>query len=87
LEFTGGRIKMRYRGADRSFEARLSEYLTRKSGKRWDIEIAPSENQSDSAEAEPRMTVSEAAQAEMKNNPLVADALNLFGDATVVSAS
>ena len=79
LEFRDGHIKMHYRGRDLNFQAHLVEYLSRKTGKRWEIYVTAVEA--------PGATVSEVAKEEMKQNPLVADALNLFGDATVISAS
>ncbi|MDR2268689.1 MAG: DNA polymerase III subunit gamma/tau [Rickettsiales bacterium] len=76
LEFTYGKIKLHYKGGDGNFAANLSAYLKNKTDAAWEIELAQTEN---------KMTVSESARAEIKNDPLVADALNLFGDANVVS--
>jgi DNA polymerase-3 subunit gamma/tau len=76
LGFADGAIKLRYGGSDNNFLTNLNRYLKNKTGRAWAIETAESEN---------RPTVIEEARAEMNSDPLVADALNLFGDASVIS--
>ena len=79
MSFNDGAIQMHYRGNDKNFEANLNKYLTAKTGKNWTIEIA--------AHIDNHPTVSEERAEEIKKNPIVADALDLFADATVVSVS
>jgi DNA polymerase-3 subunit gamma/tau len=78
IDFADGKIKIHYSGTTAGFVAGLSAYLRKKTGAQWDIDLAESEN---------KMTVGETRNAEIRGDPLVADALNLFGDATVMSVS
>jgi hypothetical protein len=75
IDFSDGKIKM-HRLDGGAFAANLAAYLAKKTGKRWEIELADSEN---------KPSVSESVAAEIRGNPLVADALNLFSDAMVMS--
>ena len=77
ISFLDGKIKLHYKGTDDNFTSKLTMYLNSKTGKIWQIEL--------SQESENKTTVSEAQKQEIKSDPLVADALSLFGDATVVS--
>ncbi|MDR3208774.1 MAG: DNA polymerase III subunit gamma/tau [Rickettsiales bacterium] len=76
IDFSDGKIKMHYRGEDGTFAMNLSAYLQKKTGRQWEIELAATEN---------KMTVGETRNEEIRGDPLVADALNLFADATVMS--
>lgn len=76
IDFTDGRIKLNYRGRDNNFVANLGAYLKNKTGKIWEISAAESEN---------KPTVSETQTAEVKSDPMIAAALGLFADASVVS--
>jgi hypothetical protein len=78
IDFADGKIKIHYSGTAAGFVAGLSAYLRKKTGVQWDIDLAESEN---------KMTVGETRNAEIRGDPLVADALNRFGDATVMSVS
>jgi DNA polymerase-3 subunit gamma/tau len=76
ISFSDGNIKIHYNGNDSTFVGHLSCYLKNKTSKNWEIETVVSEN---------KATVSEVQKQEIRNDPMVADALSLFGDATVVS--
>lgn len=76
MEFGNNKIKMHYAGTDNDFIKGLIQYLKNKTGADWTVELVDSEN---------KPTVSEVQKEEIKNDPLIADALGLFGDASVVS--
>jgi len=76
LEFRDGAVKMHYHGTIGGFASNLAAYLAKKTGRAWNIETAKSEN---------KPSVAGVAADKMKSDPLVADALNLFDGASVVS--
>ncbi|MDR1027314.1 MAG: DNA polymerase III subunit gamma/tau [Rickettsiales bacterium] len=76
IDFAPGKIKLHYNGGNASFVATLTDFLKKKTGADWKIELA---------ETEHKPTVSEEAVAAQRSDPLVADALGLFSDAQVVS--
>jgi DNA polymerase-3 subunit gamma/tau len=76
LDFSDGAIKLHYKGGDGNFIGNMVAYLRKKTGRQWEITTAESEN---------KPTVAASQREEMESDPLVADALNLFGGASVMS--
>ncbi|MDR1826346.1 MAG: DNA polymerase III subunit gamma/tau [Rickettsiales bacterium] len=76
VDFGFGKIRLCYGGGDKGFVNGLSAWLVKKTGESWEIIPVPSEH---------KQSVSEEKKEQMKNDPLVADALGLFEGASVVS--
>ena len=79
IEFEIGHIKYFDRQGDKSFSQKLSVWLQDKTGKNWTIEqIEQSTHQ---------QTISEHTKSEIKSDPMVASAMDLFKDAEIVNIS
>jgi DNA polymerase-3 subunit gamma/tau len=79
-EFSDGHVKFFDRKDDRDFPTKLRAFLLSKTGREWKLEkLEPSQK------AEPIQTPSEARRAEIEADPAVANALDLFAGAEIVS--
>lgn len=75
-EFEAGRIKYYDRKGDMDFAQKLNAWLFDATGKMWNLErVAESQNQN---------TITEQKREEVVADPMVADALSLFGNAEIV---
>jgi hypothetical protein len=75
-EFEPGRIKYYDRKGDADFAQKLNAWLTDATGKMWNLERV--------VESMNKNTITEQKHEEAVADPLVADALSLFGDAQIV---
>ncbi|MBD5400574.1 DNA polymerase III subunit gamma/tau [bacterium] len=75
-EFQTGHIKYFDRGSDTNFAPKLSAWLADKTGMQWNLERV--------AESQNAHTITEQKQEEIVSDPMVASAMNLFADATLV---
>jgi hypothetical protein len=76
IEFESGKIKFYDRSHDKEFVAKLRAFLESKTGIAWSVESIEKP-----AEVS---TANEEKDAELKADPMVADALELFGGAEVL---
>ncbi|MDL2295565.1 DNA polymerase III subunit gamma/tau [Lachnospiraceae bacterium OttesenSCG-928-E19] len=75
-EFTPGKIKYYDRKGDPDFTQKLSAWLLDKTGSFWSLERL--------VESENKQTITEQKKEELTSDPMVADALSLFGGAEIV---
>ncbi|MCL1891836.1 MAG: DNA polymerase III subunit gamma/tau [Alphaproteobacteria bacterium] len=80
IEFSDGHIKFFDRRDDRDFQIKLNKFLLEKTGKTWTLEKIEQ-----ASRPEPLQTPGEIKKAEIESDPAVANALNLFAGAEVVS--
>jgi len=78
-EFEPGHIKYFDRKGDADFPARLTSWLAGKTGREWRLERV--------AQSQHAHTITEQKQEELEADPMVASAMNLFADATLVGVS
>jgi len=78
-EFAPNKIKISYNGTDQTFITKLKTYLKTRTGSDWEIILDEAKPE------EPAPSVATARQTELAGDPLVADALDLFDGAQVVS--
>lgn len=75
-EFTDGKIKYFDRKNDSDFAQKLGTFLSAQTGKQWVLEkLEKSEN---------APTVAEEKKAELESDPVVANAISLFGDMEII---
>ncbi len=79
IEFSDGKIKYFDRKNDADFPHKLSEWLSKTTGKNWVLEKEKESNHTD--------TVTEKTQKEIETDPLVASAMSLFEDAEIIGVS
>lgn len=78
-EFERGKIKYYDRKGDMDFAQKLTSWLLDKTGEFWQLERLQ--------ESENKQTVTEQKREELQADPMVADALSLFGGAQIVGVS
>ena len=78
-EFTVGKITYFDRKGDGDFAQKLAAWLFDTTGQTWMLER--------DMESHHTKTAAEQKRAELESDPLVANAMNLFGDAEIISVS
>ncbi len=77
--FADGKISYYDRKGDGDFAQKLAAWLFDKTGRTWMLERE--------MESHHTQTVAEQKRAELESDPLVANAMNLFGDAEIISVT
>ena len=78
-EIQNGKLKYFDRKGDADFAPKLSAWLLEKTGTAWTLErIAQSEN---------HQTMTEQKKQELESDPMIANAMSLFADATIVGVT
>lgn len=78
-EFVDGHIKFFDRGNDTEFKHKLATFLADRTGHTWILESVQ--------DAPHTQTVNEKKQAELKADPMIADAMQLFADAEIIGVT
>ena len=78
LEFSDGNIKFFDRKNDNDFQKKLRKFLLEKTGKEWVLEKQEKKEES-------VQTTGEVQRAEIESDPAIANALNLFDGAEILS--
>ena len=79
VEFENGHIKYFDRGADKDFTKKLSDWLLKNTGKKWQLDLVE--------QSPHQQTMSEHTKSEIESDPMVASAMDLFKDAEIVNIS
>ena len=78
-EFSNGKIVYFDRGNDTDFAKKLTAWLNTKTDQPWIIECA--------TKSEHTQTVTEQKRQELESDPMIADAMNLFEDAEIITST